>query len=63
MDKSQSLRTLYLQDKKTFQLEHGFQEKKSQSQNSMQDFEFSRTFFSTGRRAIAARRAEWQAYQ
>ena len=40
-----------------------FRRKKSQSQNSMQDFEFSRTFFSTGSRAIAARRAKWQAYQ
>ena len=44
-------------------LEHWFQEKKSQSQNSIQHFEFSRTFFSTGSWAIAARRAEWQAYQ
>ena len=44
-------------------LEHPFQEKKSQSQNSIQHFEFSRTFFSTGSRAIAAQRAEWQAYQ
>ena len=44
-------------------LEHAFQEKKSKSQNSMQHFEFSRTFFSTGSRAIVARRAEWQGYQ
>ena len=44
-------------------LEHEFEEKKSQSQNSIQQFEFSRTFFSTGNRAIAARRAEWQVYQ
>ena len=44
-------------------LEHAFQEKTSQSQNSMQDFEFSRTFFCPGSLAIAARRAEWQAYQ
>ena len=33
-------------------LEHAFQEKKSQSQNSIQHFEFSRTFFSIGRPAI-----------
>jgi len=39
------------------------QEKNSQSQNSIQHFEFSRTFFSTGSRAIAAWWAEWQAYQ
>ena len=46
----------------TITLEHAFQEKKSQSQNSIQHFEFSRPFFSTGSRAIAAQRAEWQAY-
>ena len=40
-----------------------FRRKKSQSQNSILHFEFSRTFFSTGNRAIVARRAEWQAYQ
>ena len=45
-----------------FILEHAFQEKKSQSQNLIQHFEFSRTFFSSGSRAIAARWAEWQAY-
>ena len=44
-------------------LEHVFQEKESQSQNSIQHFEFSRTFLSSGSRAIAAGRAEWQAYQ
>ena len=44
-------------------LELAFQEKKSQSQNLIQHFEFSRTFFSSGSRAIAARWAEWQAYQ
>ena len=43
--------------------EHEFQEKKSQSQNSIQPFELARTFFSTGSQAIAARRAEWQTYQ
>ena len=47
----------------TITLEHAFQEKKSQSQNSTQHFELSRTFFSTASRAKAARRAEWQAYQ
>ena len=42
-------------------LEHAFQEKKSQSQNSIQHFEFSRTFFSTGSQTKTARREEWQA--
>ena len=36
----------------TITLEHAFQEKKSQSQNSIQHFEFSRTFHSTGMPAI-----------
>ena len=44
-------------------LEHAFQEKKSKSQNLMQHFELSRTFFSTGNRARVAHRAEWQGYQ
>ena len=41
---------------------YGFHQKKSQSQNSIQHFEFSRTFFSSGSGAIDARRAEQQAY-
>ena len=41
-------------------LEHGFHEKKSQSQNSIQHFEFSRTFFSTGSRTIAAQHGVWK---
>ena len=40
-----------------------FKEKKSQSQNWIQHFAVSRTFFNTGSRAIAAQRAEWQTYQ
>ena len=44
-------------------LQHVIQVKKSQSQNSIQHFEFSRTFFSTGNRAMVGRRAKWQAYQ
>ena len=40
--------TLELNFEAILELEHGFQEKKSQSQNLIQHFEFSRTFFSTG---------------